>query len=780
MADTPDTEFHGHVYEIVLKTEASPERFERFCAAAIGQIEGGLPIYTTTPSWDLGRDAVGFGKAAGIYVCSSLRDDPDEKTLQDLERLQDTTKAISTVYFCSSQRLSEHQLNKIQVALEREIDHKYPVRCLGGYQLAQAMMAPNSELKRFYKAEIANCIKAVDTSTDSESDATGLRLALMTSGSEDSIGIRKAIYEAAVLDMLALEKRTEDSLCIALSNSLKLSRPIQSRVLLPFIRDLLGQGLVREDGGIYAITEAGHQRRAENETSAAEQLMDGRLRIQRALEVSIGAPLIPDDFARIWSAFEEKLAHFLYQRGASIVDEVSAMIDPDEDLAASSHSLSFVDEMADAVGKTSSSIQRQIALSQAVKDLFSDRTGPAADWLVQVCAGFVAACTMGLEAESARAVGNLLAHTTIVLDTDVILSLLGFGEPEHDAVRAIVDAWHKNKGRILVGQPALEEAAYHAWIAQSDFNQVTHLLPGTREDRLRVIENAFVRSFAELLANKKIKHKGWRSYILNYRGESQYDHSRIASALRGDFNINIMPPRSSHLADLAIQVQRYALGLAEQNHPTSLSKADVDKATRDAELYTAFIHLATSTREMDPHSSCLLISSGHRLARIESHFKQTGERRMVISIASALLLVSFLPDVSLGLTAMKAFLFDERRLRFSTELERSLVRMVKSSQEVSLPWAQRGALMREMRQRLIENARSEGIKKSEASLSEIERDALRPQNRENTIKMLRDSLDALAIDSRVERENQDLRAEVSRLKEKLARVNAPDTRKRKR
>lgn len=761
-----DNEFEASLYEIVITNETNSSRFETFCKRVVSQLEGGQQVLTTTTSWDLGRDAVGYGQASGLYVCTSLRDDADTKMLEDLARLQETTKGVKIVYFCSSQRLSEHKLDSIQAALANEVDFQFEIRCLGAHQLAQ-MMADNVDLQSQYKAEISNVLTTIDTNMHSENDVRGLRLALMTSTSEQSHVIRRSIYEAAVLDALTNGGRTIAKIGLAIANGLGLGRSLRPQALLPHLAELEARHLIERAGEVYQITQSGTEQRTANERAAAERLMAGRREIQRALEAAIGASFLSDEYARIWNVFEERLDHYLYHRGHAIVDEVSALLDPDEATAEVQGTLSFVDEIAEAVGATSSSLRRRQDLAQAVRDLFSDRTGPAADWLVQVCAGFVAACTMGLESESANAVGRLLAKTTLVLDTDVVLSLFGSGEPEHEAVKMIIEGWQKNRGKVLVGEPVLQEAAHHAWIAQRDFNQVEHLLPGTGYDRLHVIENAFVRSFAAMLAEGRIRRTAWRDYINQYRGVKSDDHQKIAANLRGDFQIQMMPPRSSQLGSLAQQVSTYALALAEEDHPTSLSKIDRDKATRDAELYTAFVHLAETVKEADPSASCILVSSSHRLSRIEAKFRRSGEKQMVISIGGALLLVSMLPDVALGLTAMKAFLFDERRQRFSSDLERTLVRMVKSSNEVSLPWAQRTMLMREVRERLLKNAISEGIPKAGRGTKELETEALKPANLNSTIQVLRDSLDALAIDSKLERENRELKAQIQKLQLKL-------------
>jgi hypothetical protein len=116
---------------------------------------------------------------------------------------------------------------------------------------------------------------------------------------------------------------------------------------------------------------------------------------------------------------------------------------------------------------------------------------------------------------------------------------------------------------------------------------------------------------------------------------------------------------------------------------------------------------------------------------------------------------------------MKAFLFDDRRGRFSSDLERLMLRMVRSSQEVSMPWAKRGALMREVRGRLVSDAEARGEKGIDRQLGKLERDAVSPANQGRTIKILAESLGAVAVDTRTEKENKDLRAKVAELERKL-------------
>jgi hypothetical protein len=136
-------------------------------------------------------------------------------------------------------------------------------------------------------------------------------------------------------------------------------------------------------------------------------------------------------------------------------------------------------------------------------------------------------------------------------------------------------------------------------------------------------------------------------------------------------------------------------------------------------------------------------------------------------------LLALLPEVSLGITAMKAFLFDEKKRGFSSELERTLIRLVRSSQEISMPWAKRGILMRSVRERLLQDADRSPNGRPDGPIGELEKQALAPGRESRTIQILREALDEVAIDRRVEKENAQLRARVKELEQRIASRAAP-------
>ncbi len=696
-------EYLERVDEVVINGETNFYRFERFCIAAVSHAEGGAVVTGTSSVWDRGRDGLGVGRGSGIYVCVTLRDDVDEKALSDLERISDTTPDARLLYFCSSQNLTEHRRDKMASALQAEIGDAFKVIVLGAIQLADLGRLEAKALERHYGAEIRNVLARISASPDEQTELKGLRLALLSYGSDESVSIRNAIYQSAILDILVDGKGLSiRSISNRISDDLRLSQSVDDALVSPHLNKLQSEQLIESAAGVWTITQTGIARTQEQKLNAASSLIAGRNAIREELELAIGAKIIDDEFVRIWEVFEAKMADYFQSRGEQIVSEIAVFLNDGNggnDGSQSVSDFSFIEDFASAVAATSSHQDRQQELQVAIKDLFSDKSGIAASWLIRVCASFVAACTMGLEYKSAQAIKALLKRVHIALDSDVVLSLLGEAESDHEAAQIIVKRWTGLGGTVLVGTPVLHEVAYHAHIAQRDFDQISGLNLEDKRTRFQLIENVFVRAFAKMLAEGGARIGQWRQYIDEYRGSGEYDFSKVYAHLSSEYSIGRLPDRDAIDGSVVKQVNDYVLGEMEES-ALRMDKKLRDKAMRDAELY---VSLATHTRRLravEPGSAALLVSSAKRLGDLDRHFELSGETKLVISVQAALYLMSMLPNVSLGLSSLRTFLFDEHRNRFSSDLERTLLRMIQASEKFSMPFAKRASLMREVRGRI--------------------------------------------------------------------------------
>jgi hypothetical protein len=316
----------------------------------------------------------------------------------------------------------------------------------------------------------------------------------------------------------------------------------------------------------------------------------------------------------------------------------------------------------------------------------------------------------------------------------------------------------------------MHEIAYHAGIAENDFNEVHSWLPGTEEERNRLIENAFVRAFAHLMAEGEATKNQWTRYIKMYKGNDRKDISRIQTVLV-DLKILDLPGPSSLEAPLQANVHAFLSEEANKHYSGTELRNALDKARRDAELYASMVRKIRLLREEDPIACCLLVSSAKRLLEVESKFRESKEPHFVVPISTILHILSVIPNVSFGLSSLKAYLFDQRRMRFTSDLERKLLRIIHDSKEYDIAWARRGSLGRELRSKLLEEAKYTGAAETPEEVNAyVNREAFNQNNIKRTSELIRESLDAIAVDTRTEEENRVLRNRVAALEAENQRL----------
>lgn len=456
MDTNKNSPFYRNVVEQVVKSETVPIRFENFANLVVSELEGGAPVLSTSKSWDLGRDGVGYGSAKGLFVLTSLRDDLDAKVFSDFERIQETTRYLKTMYFCSSQPLSEHKREQLRHQLADETDHAYEIDVLGASQIAELSIKYGDIAERFYNAEIQDVLKVLTAAPSDTSQENGFRLAILAAASEDSDAIRKEVYRTRLLDALRDgQGRTPAIVSKAISEALQLGRNIPTSTLAPHLDELTAEKLISYNGIAYQITAKGSEEIAQREKEGVGRLLELKGEIRTALEQGLGETIQIDHFNQIWKVFEAGISYYFASRGESLVAEVRRVFGEkiESNAVGTPHeSLSFLDDLARSVGATSTNPDRRQDLEQAVKDIFSDRDGPAANWLIRISANFMCACAMGIEASTSRAMSQLFSKTRLLLDTDVILSLLGSGEPEHEGVATLVDRWRKLGGIVFAAR----------------------------------------------------------------------------------------------------------------------------------------------------------------------------------------------------------------------------------------------------------------------------------------------------------------------------------------
>jgi hypothetical protein len=765
-------EFNEAIAIAVVRKDVNSHRFERFsCDLLSASYEGGAPVLPTSASYDMARDGRGRGPTGTAFCCCSLTDRVDAKAIADVRRLVANAHKIDRLYFCSSQSLSEKQVNALEAAIRKETAPDTSVMALGALQLGSLARHHSDLLYHHYKGETADVVDLLrsDEVAADPADAA-LRLALSIGGHEDSEQIRSATYCVALRGILSDGKsRTLGDCTRDVSHHFRLASGISTVAVKYYLDELASDGAVLLEGGRYTLTAKGSSAYAEDRTNAAASLLDGRRLVKEHITAELGTALADDQFDRLWKLLQDKLALLFYERGLSVLQAVQSLLGGTQETAAVSGDFeALAAEIAEVAATVSSDAVQRDELRTAVVDLLRHPQGETLQWLLRVCCAYVCMCTLGVEAHSGGALARLISKISLVLDTDVVLALLNEGEAYHESAVAVVRRWRALGGEVLLAAPVLSEVAYHAWIAGRDFEQVQNWLPGTESDRDRLIENSFVRGFGALMAQKKATLRHWSTYIGQFRGASEYDASRLVETLKADHGVDLLPSRGDEEADLQERVGRRLRKIVETKRSGRALKIARDKAARDADLYSAMVTHRRNARSKDPESACLLVSSARRLSRIEAQFAAPGEPHFVVPLAGVVHMLTLVPNARLSLGSMRAILFDRPGHRFADDLERVVLRVVRDSSAVDVPWARRTTLTRELRNRIVASARSKGQRVRDAEdRAAVQRTALQPSEVAETGKLLKDALDALAIDSRLQIENASLTRELERLRTEL-------------
>jgi len=744
---------HGILVE-VLRMERSASRFERYANAVISKLEGGATVVSTGASWDLGRDGRQL-RGREVFVCSSLRDDLEPKVLGDIERLLKSAPSAKRVYFCFTHELSEYRNEQIKANIRQQMSKTLEVEILDVRQIAEVDLHGSEfesiEAWKFYRTELEDCLERLRGGDRRVVEDAALRLTLMAMGPDELGEIRMAVYRTLVLDVLKSRPASRNELAVAVGNALHLSRSPRLSTLEPAITSMLREGFIEEVSSRLELTDKGKAEALNSERKGAKHLLQGKDKVKKHLEDLLARSIDDDLYADIWSAIEDRLGALLYERGAFIVSSAAAFVEKSGASEGEHVDLfELIDQMASAAAARWPDPEYRPAVSTAVRDLFLDGEGPAQEWLLRACGAFLSVCALGYESLSVSSVKRALLDCELVLDSDVLLSLVCRGEQEHKSVSMAFREWKALGGRLASANSVVAEVAHHAWIAQFDYNEIRDMLPGTFEDCLRLVRNAFVRSFAALLREKRAKPHQWFRFIDQWRGKSASDVGKASQMIRLELGLSMLeevrvrdePIAKQYLASRKEELRTLGDGRAR--------KIQEDKLRRDAELLAAIAKRRSDLERVRGGGTCTLVSNSERLRRFERLSEADGSSPWVIPPASWIYMLSCCPGVSVGLPAMKALLFGGNLRDSVDQFDELVLRAMKGSGEYSMGWAERPMLRKGIQDAVLKHAKQFSVPRERITRA-FENAHRSDEDRAIATSVLADAIREIALESATEK-----------------------------
>ncbi len=711
-----------YYYQTIINSEMNPIRFENFCIE-ICRKEKNITLVPTSKSWDLGRDAreILIGKKRPIYLCATLNKEIDSKVKNDINRLKETSEFESIIYCCSKE-LTEHAIEKLKTEIQSMFSTPVTLEIIGQIQIATLSEIHPDIFKNYYNLELRNIIKMISSVEEGEEtvEQMGLRLALSTFASEDAVILRSNLLNRIVIEFLVTENnQSNNALSKKISDELHLPRPIQPGYLNGVLNSLQTNGLVFEENGKWSLTDNGLKEAKTVSRETVQHLLEGRNIIYKEIHQLTGHKLSDDQFNRVWAIIEDSLSELFYSNGLTIVQMIDSFLFGKDVPERYEEFFTLIERMADRITIQFSNKDQAIDVRQAIIDMFGDRTGEPFQWFTSICTAFISICALGFEGTSSAEIHRILKRTKVVIDTDVLLTLLCEGEPDHKDIQELLKRWNAIGGEIYVSYPVLEEVAYHAFISEKDYNETYNLLKTLQDEEKihRYIINAFVRAF-RFISGGRYDYKSWNTYIREYRGESEYDFNKILVICTEAFGFNILPDAGEEYEEFFEETKNFIVDSRKKPQSTAEKLQRItDKSKRDARMLASILRYRDTERKKGSGETMSIVTSSNLFRKADDKFKsKLGSPEAVLLISAFSYLISLLPGVHFNLNTFKSVLFDFNIRSKLLPDERMAMRVLKLSSNYEFPFSRRASLRRELELRLRQNA-----KKCETTINE-ERD----------------------------------------------------------
>ena len=695
----------------ILRSESSPIRFEDTCIEVFSDAEG-IHYVRTSRSYDLGRDGRDASPRSGPIppmICCSLEDHFDSKAEKDLRRIMQSCSP-TTLLFCSTQPLTEYAGQAIENKARTICSSLETLRVNGLEQLSQLIMRYPRAFLHNYAGELANLREALfgDGGDQERLELTGMRVALTTQLHADFQARRSDLTRNLILTALAAGNNlTAGQIAKSVSDKLRLHRIVHEAYLSPSLESLANEQYITFENGTYALAANGREELQRRTDAGTRRLLEGRASIHKSVLELSGITLNEQESRRFWNVMQDELTNVFLARGIVIIESVAEIME-------GTSAVSDYPDLQDAIDNLGRRIAalglgdhdtRYNDLSRAVVDVFSDKNSSAFAWLTSLCQVFVDVCSLGLETYSQQAITKRLREVELILDTDIVLSLLSEGEPNHLDVKSVVAGWRKIDGRLYVLNAMLEEATHHAWIADKDFDNCWRLLDTMSDtEAAYLIRNVFVRGF-RLVAKRKYTTANWRKYISAFRSRDENDHSHILELLR-DEGVDLLAenledqPLADRIARVLLQDRKERMGLGDAGNKLATIKKKCD---RDGRL-TAFLIGRRKKVRVYGHNTVIVSTSGSLRAACGLERTELGEPSPIFSLAAISWLLALVPGVHLEAGTLRTLLFSDVAPESLGNLDLVAMRVLKASREHDMHISRRGTLKRIMWEKIAELA----------------------------------------------------------------------------
>jgi len=681
---------------VILQGEESDRRFERFCVDLFSEVDA-LEYSTTSANYDHGKDGRYIGQRLGqgrAFICSSLQKTKLlDKAGSDFDKLlQHTT--VARVRFCFGHDVTEKLADDIEAMVRKKHPEIDDVHTEGLEQFVGFCRRHPEPFERYYKGEIDALQKAALTeTTDGAVKVNGMRIALTTQLNADAATLRAEVTRNLVLTVLEDGRpRNLHELAVAISEQLFLPATVREQYLLSTLNELAVLSQIERDPrrqDMYRLAPAGSAELRRRVDEGTRNLLEGRKVVRRTLAQRVEGELPEAHFRAVWQVTQDGLANMFLSEGLRITECIATIARGDRVAAETSQLDDGLRALCDRIRRLD--FPSAAAIADALPKLFTDRTTATFEWLTGLCVAYLTMCSLGLEPEAQDQVLARLRKWEVLLDTHVVLAMLSKGEPDHAEVTTIMEGWRAIGGRLLVPEPVLEEAAYHAKISEDAYRAFwqTYRHRGSaradipREVLLGCTGNVFVRGF--IVESKGGYYPGkWRTYIANFRA-ADFGWSRILRVLREDHGTDAVRD-GGQVTGLAKRVSDQLMERRGGGDDDAYKESLLYRCAWDGRLVALLIQRRGELETTD--ANAVVISSAGWLRRVcEDYRRELGSRTPVISVSALAYTLALAPNVKMSLGTLRGVFFSGRLAKALPRLQTVIGQVYRRQRRKSLDLA---------------------------------------------------------------------------------------------
>lgn len=686
----------------ILAAERSPVRFEQFCCDLLSAVDG-IDYLPTSRSYDLSRDgrslpSLQTGQVG--FICCGTEKDFEGKAKGDLQGLLAALLAATrphSIIFCSNREKSEAYLQGVESQLRQLAPNVERIAAIGANQIVPLASQKHADIfERRYTAELLEHREWLNTTdiASLELQTVGMQVALTTQFQDDAQSLRKELVRTGILRSLSDGKpRTVARLAKDVSDALRLPKIIHNEYFRDGLIELAAAKLIDATEGLHSITDEGRKQYDEIVKSGNARLTNGKTLIQEAVSRLLGYELPPADFNHLWNRLRDEIANLFFANGLRLVRAIASLLANTEKLPPPPTFSELLERLRGSIIALGVGGSRKNEVAQAIVDLFSDSDSGAFNWLTELAVKYVTLCSLGLEPSAQQEISGRLRDIDLIVDTDIVLSLLSQGDRPHTAVEEVLTRWRHIGGALIVPPPVLEETAYHAWISDFEFAGLGNLLSTLRSDEIpHYVKNAFVRAFY-VVAEGNYQPPRWARFISEYRGTTSTDGEKIAAILE-DLGFTVITDFAPD-KDFALKVSNKLYDIRKFGETAFVPKQVGDKVARDGQLI-AFLRQSRQSAKHRYHTTVIISSSSTLQVAATAFSAELGEPTPVWPIGALAYLVSLIPGVSLTQSTLRTCLFEESEFESLDRLVRLALRVIRQSTSYELGYSRRSTLKREL------------------------------------------------------------------------------------